>query len=288
MAKALATVSDGSRPLINKLHERYARYRAQALSRPVAYRKAGNTAKLDQTAHVNAHRLEQKPAVRERIEYLTRQTENRIAEKRAALEEQLWGVMEANIKDCFETYEVAKTTKGGGVETDEIGKMLTVRKQRAKLLSDLPDDIAKFVEDVTVDRNGNFVPRLYSKSEANRELRKFHNIGRTDDRPESDLSRLSDAELIQQLADQAKQLGVEINLNYDFVAKPAPAASSASEPTEANDGQVIDEAVAQPDAQRVEEERRIADATREMKIAAQPLSQRRQDAPFAGARKKMR
>jgi hypothetical protein len=31
-----------------------------------------------------------------------------------------------------------------------------------------------------------------------------------------DVSMLSDAELIQQLADQAKQLGMEIDLNYRF------------------------------------------------------------------------
>jgi hypothetical protein len=31
-----------------------------------------------------------------------------------------------------------------------------------------------------------------------------------------DVSRLSDAELMQQLADQAKELGIEINLNYSF------------------------------------------------------------------------
>jgi hypothetical protein len=42
------------------------------------------------------------------------------------------------------------------------------------------------------------------------------NIGGQTDRPETDVSRLSDAELIQQLADQARQLGVEINLNYEF------------------------------------------------------------------------
>ena len=40
------------------------------------------------------------------------------------------------------------------------------------------------------------------------------NFGRTEDRNE--LARLSDAELIAQLADMAKQLGVEINLNYSF------------------------------------------------------------------------
>ena len=38
------------------------------------------------------------------------------------------------------------------------------------------------------------------------------NIGRPEDR--SDVSRLSDAELIQLLADQAKELGIEIDLNY--------------------------------------------------------------------------
>ena len=31
-----------------------------------------------------------------------------------------------------------------------------------------------------------------------------------------DVTKLSDAELIQQLADQAKELGIEIDLNYSF------------------------------------------------------------------------
>jgi hypothetical protein len=38
----------------------------------------------------------------------------------------------------------------------------------------------------------------------------------------NDLARLSDAELIQQLADTAKQLGVEINLNYSFAQQQKP------------------------------------------------------------------
>jgi hypothetical protein len=33
---------------------------------------------------------------------------------------------------------------------------------------------------------------------------------------QTDVSRLSDAELIQRLADQAKELGIEIDLNYSF------------------------------------------------------------------------
>jgi hypothetical protein len=50
----------------------------------------------------------------------------------------------------------------------------------------------------------------------------LHNIGRTEDRPENDVSRLSDAELVAQLADQAKQLGVNIDLNYSFLQQQKP------------------------------------------------------------------
>ena len=46
------------------------------------------------------------------------------------------------------------------------------------------------------------------------------NLGRTEDR--NDLARLSDAELVAQLSDQAKQLGVEINLNYSFLQQQKP------------------------------------------------------------------
>jgi len=58
------------------------------------------------------------------------------------------------------------------------------------------------------------VPQLYSKLAASQELRKMLNFGRTDDR--NDRARLSDAELIAQLSDMAKQLGVEISPNYSF------------------------------------------------------------------------
>ena len=40
------------------------------------------------------------------------------------------------------------------------------------------------------------------------------NIGGQKEGEQTDLSRLSDAELIQRLADQAKELGIEIDLNY--------------------------------------------------------------------------
>lgn len=271
------------------------RFRAQALPRLAAFRKAGHTAKADQTAYRNSHRLEEKPAVRERIDYLIRQAQERIIEKRVALEEQLWAVLEADIGDCFETYEAAKTSKAGELATDQEGRMLTVRKQRAKLLSDLPADIRKLIEDVTVDRNGNVIPKLYSKLQANAELRRMLNIGGHQERQEpDDISRLSDAELIAQLAEQAKQLGVEINLNYDFIAAELPpAASEASEPTAVNGGQVIDNDSKAASASAVESgtadcSGADAQAARELATSALPASsQRPQDAP-AGARKLQR
>jgi hypothetical protein len=222
MAKALAIASDSSKPLKNNLHERYARFRAAALPRIVAFRKAGNTAKNDHVADANSFRLERKPGVRERIEYLARQAQERIAEKRVALEEQLWAVHEADIGAFWETYEAAKTGKGGGLATDQEGKMLTVRKQRAKLINDLPPEFRKLIEDVTVDRDGNVIPKLYSKAQANRDLREMLDIGARKEQEADDVSRLSDAELIQQLADTAKQLGVEINLNYAFLQQQKP------------------------------------------------------------------
>jgi hypothetical protein len=64
------------------------------------------------------------------------------------------------------------------------------------------------------------LPRFYSKLQASKELRAMLNIGKPTDA--GDVSRLSDAELIQQLSDQAKELGVNIDLNYSFSQPPEP------------------------------------------------------------------
>jgi Terminase small subunit len=216
----LAIASPGSRALKNAKSEKYCRLRATLQPRIQAYREAGWQATDDDDAYSNACRLERRPGVRERIEYLSRQDEELIAEKRQRIEGQLWAIHEADIGKCFETYEAAKVGKDGNAETDGDGKMLTVKKQRPRLLSDLPPDVRKTIEHVQVDARGNVVPQLYSKLQANAELRKMLNIGGQKDRPETDVSKLSDAELIQQLADQAKELGIEIDLDYRFAQKP--------------------------------------------------------------------
>ena len=151
---------------------------------------------------------------------MTRQAEDRIAEKRARIEERLWAIHEADFADYFETYQaIERDHNGRPVPTnpdDPNSALSTQTRVRPKLLTDLSPETAKLIEDVTIDSKGRLIPKLYSKTWANAELRKMLNIGGQKEREQTDVSRLSDAELIQRLADQAKELGIEIDLNYSF------------------------------------------------------------------------
>jgi hypothetical protein len=93
-------------------------------------------------------------------------------------------------------------------------QLSTETRVRPKLLTDLPPDLAKLIEDVQVDNRGRLIPRLYSKERANKELRNMLNISAKE--TPSDVTQLSDAELIATLAAQAKELGIEIDLSYTF------------------------------------------------------------------------
>ena len=88
------------------------------------------------------------------------------------------------------------------------------------MLTDLPPETARLIEDIVIDSKGRAIPKLYSKLQANKELRAMLNI-RAKEAPR-DITQLSDAELIQQLADQAKELGIEIDLNYSFAQPKKP------------------------------------------------------------------
>ncbi len=123
---------------------------------------------------------------------------------------------------------MVKTETDGKLATDQDGKMLTVRKQRAKLINELPPEFRRLIEDVIVDRRGNVIPKLYSKDRANKGLRELLNIGAQEHRPESNVSRLSDAELVAQLSEQAQQLGVKIDLSYSFDGEDPNAAIDAT------------------------------------------------------------
>jgi hypothetical protein len=214
-------ISPGSRPLKHTKWERYARYRAQALPRIVAFRKIGNYAANDKTAHNNASRLENKPGVKARIDYLTKQAEERIIEKRARIEERLWAIHEANIQDFFVTEDdlnPTETSSNPAEIANNPDQQKVAVSPRARVvprpLTGLDPETAKLIEDVTVDSRGRLVPKLYSKLAANKELRAMLNISAKE--APRDVTQLSDAELIQTLAQQAKELGIHIDLNYTF------------------------------------------------------------------------
>jgi len=84
-------------------------------------------------------------------------------------------------------------------------------RMRPKLLADLPPELAALIEDITIDSKGRVIPNLYSKLQASAELRKMLNISAKE--APRDVTQLSDAQLIQQLADQARELGIKIDLN---------------------------------------------------------------------------
>ena len=211
----LAITSPGSRALKNAKYEKYCRLRALAQPRIGAYREVGWQSRTDNAAYINACRLERRPEIRDRIAYLIRQEEDLIEEKRRRIEETLWNIHDADIGDLFETYAVIETDKDGRIQSDADGNIATQQKQRPKLLSDLPPEIRRNIEKITLDVKGRAVPQLYSKLAASQELRRMLNIG-AKGHEQTDVSRLSDAELIQRLADQAKELGIEIDLNYSF------------------------------------------------------------------------
>jgi hypothetical protein len=214
----LTIASPGSRRLKNARHEKYCRLRAAVQPRISAYREAGWHSEKDSDAYANACRVERRRGVRERIEYLSHQAEELIVEKRRKLEAQLWAVHEVNLQDYFEQFAEPITDKSGNPVTDEKGAPLSRARERPRLLTELPPELAALVEDVTIDKKGRAIPRLYNKLQASKELRAMLDIGRPSDK--ADLSRLSDAELVAQLADQAKQLGIEIDLNYRFLQQP--------------------------------------------------------------------
>jgi hypothetical protein len=200
-----AITSPGSRALKNAKYEKYCRLRASLQPRVQAYREAGWETSGDDDAYSNACRLERRPAVRERIEYLSHQDEELIAEKRRRIEGQLWAIHEADIGEYYESYEID-------------GKTI----EQPIRLKDLPPEIRRNIEKVVIDGRGRAVPQLYSKLQASQDLREMLNIGGRKEQPADDVFKLSDAELIQQLADQGKQLGVEIDLSYSFAQQQKP------------------------------------------------------------------
>ena len=201
----------GSQPMRQPKVERFCRLRALLRPKADAYRQSGFASKSDHDAIGNASRLERRHDVQERIAYLTRGDEELLREKQKRIEEMLWLIHESNVADLWKTIEVEKRDKSGKLLLDAAGKPIMVRRQIPKPLDELPEDVQRVVE--KLDEKGQ--PQLYSKLQANAELRKLLGIGAVT-RDDGDMGRLSDAELVAQLAAQARELGIDIDLSYRF------------------------------------------------------------------------
>jgi hypothetical protein len=212
--KALVALAptDGSAALPDVRYERYAHERALMKSKLDAYRAVGFASVSDQAACSNASKLEREvPAIRARIAYLSRDNEALIREKRRRLEERLWSWHDGNISDYWETVEVEMRNRKGKMVLNADGTPKTKTITRMKDLSQLTPEQQQRIESIYVNEAGIASPKLHSASWANSELRKFHALGENITNP---VQRMSDAELITQLANQAKELGIEIDLSY--------------------------------------------------------------------------
>ena len=211
----VADVLPGSRPLSNGKREKYCRLRALMMPRVSAYKECGWKVANNVVAGVNAARLESNREIVDRIAYLSRQDEDLIKAKRHRLEESLWHQIEADIGHLFETVEVPNLTRDGKPVMDKEGQAVTYKRQVVRDLQQVPPELRHAVESITVDAKGHVTAKLVSKIEANKELRKMLGL----DKPapqQSEFDRMSDADLINELAKQANELGVQIDLSYKF------------------------------------------------------------------------
>ncbi len=115
-------------------------------------------------------------------------------------------IHESNVADLWETYEDTKKDKAGNVVTID-GRPVIVKRQRPKLLSDLPDDVQRIVESCGIDEHGRVIPKAYSKLQANAELRKLLNIGGVVQSDE--VTRMSTPQIVSEL----QALGVDVRLS---------------------------------------------------------------------------
>jgi hypothetical protein len=180
-----------------------------------AFRQCGLRAATDKIAVDSAWRLEHRKDVADRIAYLSRQDEEAIKAKRLRLEESLWHQLEADIGNLFETIEVPNLPRDGKPVLDKDGHPVTQKRQVLRDLQQVPPELRHAIESISHDAKGNTTVKLANKLQANAELRKMLGL----DKPapqQSEFDRMSDADLINELAKQAYELGVKIDLSYKF------------------------------------------------------------------------
>ena len=92
---------------------------------------------------------------------------------------------------------------------------MTYKRQAVRDLQQVPPEVRHAIDSIGTDAEGNATVKLANKLQANAELRKL--LGLDKQRPvDSEILRMSDAELVSELAKQANELGVHIDLSYKF------------------------------------------------------------------------
>lgn len=205
----------GSLPLRNSRHERFARHRSMLMPKVEAYRAAGFESSSHHDAVGNASKLERKRAIIARVAWLCRQDEDILKAKRRRLEEFLWSIHEVNYADFFEPSERAETDAEG----EETGYL--IKEHSIKPFSELPPEHQHVIQSLKYTEKGRPVLEVYSKLQANMELRKMLGIGAVVADSDNEYSRLADVELIATLRREAAELGIDVDLTYRFKGSEA-------------------------------------------------------------------
>lgn len=177
----------GSQPLRNPKHERYARHRSLLMPRLEAARAAG----YDDMTIGNAAKLDRNLRIADRIAFLCRQDEDILRAKRLKLEEFLWNVHEVNYADFWEP------TKSG---------------QRLKAFGELAPEHQRVIQSLKYTEKGRPVLEVYSKLQANQELRKLLGLGA----PERDGTDEVTAMTTPQLINELREMGVDVKLTLEW------------------------------------------------------------------------
>jgi hypothetical protein len=180
----------GALPLAHGRREVFARLRSRGFSPLPAAREAG----YPDITPKNAQKMAQDQRIRARVAYLTRQEEEVLAEQRQILLERQWHWHDSDIADFFERAEEPVTRDGKLVLKQDGTPLMRPREQRL------------CIESITWTERGKPNLRLYSRAEANKELRKLLGL----DKPLKVAATNTEGKELPSTADRARALAAFI------------------------------------------------------------------------------
>jgi hypothetical protein len=197
----------GAQPLANAKRERYAQARAICTPRMLAYREAGFESKDDHASRGNAAKLERSPQVRDRIAWLCREEEEVLRAKRRKIESWLWLAHDMDVADFYVDAKRVATDAEGNVLVDEKGEPRTYIVQDMRPFSELSADQRNVIQSLKYTEKGKPVLEVYSKMQANIELRKMLGIGAAARDEGDEFSRMTRDELAAFIARELRAIG---------------------------------------------------------------------------------